>query len=48
VQTEGKQHHCGRATEHTRGFSWFDNDLVNLTATALGAGLGALWVVAAG
>jgi uncharacterized protein (TIGR00297 family) len=46
--TEGKLHHCGRKAEHTRGFSWFDNDLVNLSATALGAGLGALLLLAAG
>ncbi len=43
-RTEGRLHQCGRAAEHAGGFAWFDNDLVNLSATALGAGLGALWL----
>lgn len=46
VQTEGALHHCGNSTELTRGFAWFDNDLVNLTATLLGAVLGALLLLA--
>jgi uncharacterized protein (TIGR00297 family) len=46
VETEGPLHHCGRKSEQTRGFAWFDNDLVNLTATALGAALGAWLLVA--
>jgi uncharacterized membrane protein len=44
VETEGPLHHCGRASAQTRGFAWFDNDMVNLTATALGAALGAAWL----
>jgi uncharacterized protein (TIGR00297 family) len=45
--TEGRLHHCGQEAELSRGFAWFDNDLVNLSATAFGAGLGALSVVCA-
>ena len=43
-RTEGRLHQCGRAAQHAGGFAWFDNDFVNLSATALGAGLGALWL----
>jgi uncharacterized protein (TIGR00297 family) len=42
TNTEGTLHHCGNRTVLIRGFAWFDNDLVNLSATALGAALGAL------
>lgn len=42
VDTEGKLHHCGNTTRLVRGFSRFDNDLVNLTATATGALLAGL------
>jgi uncharacterized protein (TIGR00297 family) len=41
VASEGKLHRCGTQGELTRGFASFDNDLVNLTATASGALLGA-------
>jgi uncharacterized protein (TIGR00297 family) len=41
VATEGARHVCGAEAQLTRGFAWFDNDLVNLTATLLGALLGA-------
>jgi uncharacterized protein (TIGR00297 family) len=34
---EGKIHHCGATARHVRGFSWFDNDLVNAAATLIGA-----------
>jgi uncharacterized protein (TIGR00297 family) len=40
--TEGKLHTCGTRTQLVGGFAWFDNDLVNLTATLFGAALGAL------
>lgn len=42
--TEGPTHHCGTRTEHRRGLCWFNNDVVNLTATLSGALLGASWV----
>jgi uncharacterized protein (TIGR00297 family) len=42
VATEGARHACGAKTQLTRGFAWFDNDLVNLAATLIGALLGAL------
>ncbi|HEX6240191.1 MAG TPA: DUF92 domain-containing protein [Polyangiales bacterium] len=41
VATEGARHACGSRTQLTRGFAWFDNDLVNLAATLFGALLGA-------
>lgn len=41
VATEGALHHCGTRCDLTRGLAGFDNDLVNLTATFAGAGLGA-------
>jgi uncharacterized protein (TIGR00297 family) len=34
---EASTHSCGLSTRHVRGFLWFNNDLVNLTATALAA-----------
>jgi uncharacterized protein (TIGR00297 family) len=46
--TEGARHGCGARALHTRGFAWFDNDLVNLSATAAGALLGALGLTLAG
>jgi uncharacterized protein (TIGR00297 family) len=45
VATEGAFHHCGTRAELVRGLRWFDNDLVNLSATAFGAGLGALFAL---
>lgn len=47
-KTEGNFHHCGSPTQLIGGFAWFDNDLVNLSATALGAALGALGVALLG
>jgi len=44
--TEGLTHGCGRDARHVRGFLWFDNDVVNLSAT-LGAAVVAgrtLWL----
>lgn len=40
VETEAKLHHCGNTTVHTRGLLGFDNDVVNLVATACGALVG--------
>lgn len=40
VETEAKLHHCGNTTVHTRGLLGFDNDVVNLVATASGALVG--------
>jgi uncharacterized membrane protein len=48
VDSEGKLHHCGTKGQLTRGFAGFDNDLVNLTATASGALLGAGLTLALG
>lgn len=42
VATEGALHACGTPAQRVRGFAWFDNDLVNLGATVIGALLGAL------
>jgi uncharacterized protein (TIGR00297 family) len=39
---EGETHHCGTAAKHTRGLSWFDNDVVNAVATLIGAFVGAM------
>lgn len=37
VSTEARVHRCGAATVHTGGVRGFDNDLVNLACTAVGA-----------
>jgi uncharacterized protein (TIGR00297 family) len=42
TNTEGRLHRCGNPAHLVRGFAWFDNDLVNLSATLFGAALGAL------
>lgn len=47
-KTEGTRHHCGAQTVLVSGFAWFDNDLVNLSATALGALAGAASVTLLG
>lgn len=39
--SESEKHHCGTVAAHVRGFGWFDNDVVNLAATLIGAGVGA-------
>jgi uncharacterized protein (TIGR00297 family) len=40
------RHHCGNGTGYLRGISWFDNDVVNLLSTFIGAGLGiGLWTL---
>jgi uncharacterized protein (TIGR00297 family) len=44
TNTEGRRHRCGTATRLVRGFHWFGNDFVNLSATLFGAGLG--WLTA--
>ena len=41
-ECEGSVHHCGHVTRRVRGFSWIDNDVVNLAATLAGAGVGGL------
>jgi uncharacterized protein (TIGR00297 family) len=41
VATEGALHHCGQTCVLTRGFAAFDNDVVNLVATGVGAAVGA-------
>jgi uncharacterized protein (TIGR00297 family) len=40
--TEREPHTCGTATRPVRGLSWFGNDAVNFTATAVGAGVALL------
>lgn len=35
-ETERKIHRCGHATQPLRGWSWLNNDLVNLLASAVG------------
>jgi uncharacterized protein (TIGR00297 family) len=43
--SEWRRHRCGTATVWRGGVPWIDNDLVNLLATALAAGLAAAtWV----
>ncbi len=42
VTTEGKLHQCGQQARRVRGLAWFNNDLVNLSATSFGALLGGL------
>ncbi|GLV57493.1 hypothetical protein KDH_43290 [Dictyobacter sp. S3.2.2.5] len=36
-ETERRIHNCGTPTHHLRGWSWLDNDLVNLLATLFGS-----------
>jgi uncharacterized protein (TIGR00297 family) len=36
-ETERPLHHCGTETRRLRGWRWLDNDLVNLTSSAVGA-----------
>ncbi|MDH3457738.1 MAG: DUF92 domain-containing protein [Gemmatimonadota bacterium] len=38
-------HSCGRSTRLVRGYRWIDNDVVNLVATAIGAGVAVVGVV---
>ncbi len=40
-ETEKTVHNCGTRTTAIRGFKWFDNDLVNLVSTILGAAVAA-------
>jgi len=49
ADTEGSLHHCGETTRLQGGVAWFDNDGVNLSATAAGAITGAalLWGIGA-
>jgi uncharacterized protein (TIGR00297 family) len=42
ANTEALLHGCGTPTRLVRGFAWFGNDLVNLSATVFGAALGCL------
>jgi uncharacterized protein (TIGR00297 family) len=49
VETESRrEHHCGKRTEYRRGWSWLNNDGVNLLATIVGAGVSVgltiLWI----
>jgi len=37
VETERAFHRCGYQTTHIRGWSWFNNDLVNFAGSLLGA-----------
>jgi len=37
--TERSAHRCGTPSRLVRGFGWMDNDVVNLLATAIGAGV---------
>lgn len=41
-ETERKSHKCGHATRPLRGWSWLNNDLVNLWASLIGGPLAAL------
>jgi uncharacterized protein (TIGR00297 family) len=44
--TERRVHKCGNETRPLRGWSWLNNDLVNLLASIVGGGLAAvLWFV---
>jgi uncharacterized protein (TIGR00297 family) len=40
-ETEKTLHNCGTKTQAIRGFRWFDNDVVNLASTILGAAVAA-------
>lgn len=44
--TESRVHKCGDATTLIRGYTWINNDLVNLAATLTGAAIGGLVSVA--
>ena len=41
ADTERRVHNCGAATTLTHGYSWMDNDFVNLLATFVGAAVAA-------
>jgi len=41
LATERRIHDCGTVTVHAGGFTWLDNDLVNLFATFVGAAVAA-------
>ncbi|MGQ4832885.1 MAG: DUF92 domain-containing protein [Candidatus Asgardarchaeia archaeon] len=41
-ETEKKIHSCGASTRHIRGFSWLNNDTVNLISALFGAIVGGL------
>jgi uncharacterized protein (TIGR00297 family) len=44
--TERKVHKCGHETRPLRGWSWLNNDLVNLVASAVGGGFAlAVWTI---
>ncbi len=44
VDCETDPHRCGTPTVLRRGFSWAENDAVNLGATLCGAAIAGLWV----
>jgi uncharacterized membrane protein len=47
-ETEGRIHRCGQPARHLRGWTWLDNDWVNLLASGVGAGIAAsLWMAIA-
>ncbi|MFH1184192.1 MAG: DUF92 domain-containing protein [Chloroflexota bacterium] len=49
VETEQHPiHHCGAPTVHSRGWSWLNNDLVNLACAASGAALACAVVLTTG
>jgi uncharacterized membrane protein len=41
-ETERKVHKCGTATRRLRGWSWLNNDLVNLISSVVGGGTAVL------
>lgn len=45
-ETERRVHACGTATQPLRGWAWLSNDWVNFLASAVGAGVGSLLVIA--
>ncbi|HEX6292880.1 MAG TPA: DUF92 domain-containing protein [Herpetosiphonaceae bacterium] len=48
VETERTIHRCDTTTEHLRGWSWLDNDWVNLLSSCVGGLLGAvIWAALA-
>ena len=47
-ETEKRLHTCGTPTERLRGWAWLNNDLVNFSASLVGALVGAgVWLLAA-